>query len=113
MAPFTKRVLSFAYNCVVYCWLCAVGGLYNRLGELYITGFHKPGPTEAGQLGLMRGTCFVASRLELAAVAVLLLCFWWCVLIAVGFLVLFFFPANTHSQLVHRVPGELYRYKTH
>ena len=34
---------------------------------------------EAGELGRTRGTCFVAHRLELAAVAVTLLWFWWCV----------------------------------
>ena len=45
---------------------------------------------EAGEYGLTRGTCFVASRLELVAVAGLL---WlsWCFLGAAGFFVFFFF----------------------
>lgn len=45
---------------------------------------------EAGELGLTRGTCFVACCLELAAVALLLLWFRWCVLKAAGFLLFVF-----------------------
>ena len=43
-----------------------------------------PGSMEAGGYGLARGTCFVARRLEVVAVAGLL---WisWCVLGAAGF----------------------------
>ena len=53
--------------------------------------------TEAGELGLTRGKCFVARRLELAAVAVLL-CFWWCISSAAGFSFFFVcFPANAHG----------------
>ena len=45
---------------------------------------------ELGEYGLTRGTCFVARRLEVVAVAGLL---WisWCVLGAGGFRVFFFF----------------------
>ena len=44
----------------------------------------NPGSMEAGEYGLTRGTCFVASCLEVVAVAELL---WisWCVLGAAGF----------------------------
>ena len=44
----------------------------------------NPGSMEAGEYGLTRGTCFVARRVELVAVAGLL---WisWCVLGAAGF----------------------------
>ena len=44
---------------------------------------------EAGEYGLTRGTCFVASRLEVVAVAGLL---WisWCVLGGADFFVFFF-----------------------
>ena len=47
----------------------------------------SPVSMEAGEYGLTRGTCFVARRLELVAVAGLL---WisWCVLGAAGFFVL-------------------------
>ena len=46
--------------------------------------FTNPGSMEAGGYGLARGTCFVARRLEVVAVAGLL---WisWCVLGAAGF----------------------------
>ena len=49
----------------------------------------NPGSMEAGEYGLTFGTCFVARRLEVVAVARLL---WisWCVLSAAGFRV--FFP---------------------
>ena len=57
---------------------------------------------EAGEYGLKRVTCFVASRLEVVAVAGLL---WisWCVLGGADFFV-FFFPifissSNTHGLL--------------
>ena len=57
----------------------------------------NPGSMEAGEYGLTRGTCFVARRLELVAVAGLL----WisgCVLGAVDFFV--FFPSsNAHDLL--------------
>ena len=49
----------------------------------------KPGSMEAGEYGLTRGTCFLARRLEVVAVAVLL----WisgCVVGAAGFLFLRF-----------------------
>ena len=52
---------------------------------------------EAGEYGLTRGTCFVARRLEVVAVAGLL---WisWCVLGAAGFRVFFsFFFLRTHT----------------
>ena len=44
----------------------------------------NPASEETGELGLMRAACFVVSRLELAAVSVVLR-FWWCVLSAAGF----------------------------
>ena len=49
----------------------------------------NPGSTEAGEYGLTRGTCFVARRLEVVAVAGLL-CIWWCVLGAAEFISCFF-----------------------
>ena len=54
---------------------------------------------EAGEYGLTRGTCFVARRVELVAVAGLL---WisWCVLGAAGFRFFFrFFSSNAHGLL--------------
>ena len=62
----------------------------------------NPGPMEAGEYRLTRGTCFVARRLELVAVAGLL---WisWCVLAAADFFVFFFFDflfsSNAHGLL--------------
>ena len=50
----------------------------------------NPGSTESGEYGLTRGTCFVARRLELVAVA-RLLWFSWRVLGGVDFFVCFFF----------------------
>ena len=47
------------------------------------------GSMEAGEYGLTRGTCFVARRLEVVAVAGLMLTS-WCVLNAAGFRVFFF-----------------------
>ena len=60
---------------------------------------------EAGEHGLTRGTCFVARRLEVVAVAGLL---WisWCVLGAAGFHVFFFsflFSWNAHGLLQVRL----------
>ena len=57
---------------------------------------------EAGEYGQTHGTCFIARRLEVVAVARLL---WisWCVLGAVGFRVFFFFDfvcsSNAHGLL--------------
>ena len=45
---------------------------------------------EAGEYGLTRGTCFVARRVEVVAVAGLLW-IWWCVLGAAGYISCFFF----------------------
>ena len=72
----------------------------------------NPGSIEAGEYGLTRGTCFVARRLEVAAVAGLL---WipWCVLGAAGFRVLFFSffffertrpPASTYEAALPHLP---------
>ena len=49
----------------------------------------NPGSMDAGEHGLTRGTCFVARRLEVVAVAGLL---WisWCALGAAGFCFVFF-----------------------
>ena len=58
----------------------------------------NPGYMEAGKYGLTRGTCFVARRLEVVAVAGLL---WisWCVLGGARFRVFFFvfFSSNAHG----------------
>ena len=67
--------------------------------ELYEADFHNPGSMEAGEYGLTRGTCFVARRLELVAVAGLL---WlsWCVLGGAdffGFLFFIFYFVRTHT----------------
>ena len=57
---------------------------------------------EAGEYGLTRGTCFVARRLEVVAVAVLL---WisWCVLGGADFFSVsffsIFFASNAHDLL--------------
>ena len=66
----------------------------------------NPGSMEVADYGLTRGTCFVARRLEMVAVAGLL---WisWCVAGAAGFfLISFFFRfffklffSNAHSLL--------------
>ena len=61
----------------------------------------NPASMEAGEYGLMRGTCFVARRLEVVAVAGLL---WisWCVLGAAVFFRVFFFDffsSNAHGLL--------------
>ena len=64
----------------------------------------NPRSMEAGEYGLTRGTCFVARRLEVIAVAGLL---WisWCVLGAAGFRVFFscfffvFLSSNAHDLL--------------
>ena len=56
---------------------------------------------EAGEYGLPRGTCLVARRLEVVAVAGLL-CISWGVLGGAFFLVFFpilFFPSNAHGLL--------------
>ena len=63
----------------------------------------NPGSTEAGEYGLKRVTCFVASRLDMVAVAGLL---WisWCVSDVADFFVFFlfsdfFFSSNAHGLL--------------
>ena len=62
----------------------------------------NPGSMEAGELGLTRGACLDASRLELDAVAGLL---WisWCVVNGADFFVVFcfivFFSPNAHVPL--------------
>ena len=61
-----------------------------------------PGSMEAGEYGLTRGTCLLACRLELDAIAGLL---WisWCVSGGAGFPVFFFFSlfvsSNVHGLL--------------
>ena len=63
--------------------------------------FTNPGSMEAGEYGLTRGTCFVARRLEVVAVAGLL---WisWCVsggadLFFVFLFLFFFISSNAHT----------------
>ena len=59
----------------------------------------NPGSMEAGEYGLTRGTCFVARRVEVVAVAGLL---WisWCVLGVAAFRVVFrFSSSNAHGLL--------------
>ena len=62
----------------------------------------NPGSMEAGEYGLTRGTCFVARRLEVVAVAGLL---WtsWCVLSGADFFLCecfrFFSSSNAHGLL--------------
>ena len=52
---------------------------------------------EAGEYGLTRGTCLVARRLEVVAVAGLLW-IWWCVLGGSDFFGFFFvFSLQTHT----------------
>ena len=57
--------------------------------------FTNPGSMEAGEYGLTRGTCFVAHRLEVVAVAGLL-CMQWCVLGGSDLLVL---SMSLHFQI--------------
>ena len=71
--------------------------------ELYEADFHKPDIFgEADKYELTRGACFVARRLEVVAVAVLL---WisWCVLGGAGFIHLLTFSSNTHGLLQARM----------
>ena len=69
----------------------------------------NPGSLESGEYGLTRGTCFVARRLEVVAVAGLL---WisWCVLGAAGFRVFFsfFFFERTRRAATMRPPCLIY-----
>ena len=61
----------------------------------------NPGSMEAGEYGLTRGTRFVASRLEVVAVAGLLW-FSWCVFGRADFFSFFFllfFSSNAHGLL--------------
>ena len=61
----------------------------------------NPGSMEAGEYGLTRGMCFVASSLEVVAVAGILRTS-WCVLDAAGFRLVFFFilfSSNAHGLL--------------
>ena len=88
------------YVCVsVYLCVCVtfVVLLIARAGRGQFP--QNPESMEAGERGLTRGTCFVARRLEVVAVARLL---WisWCVLDGTGlfrffFLVFFFFRTHT------------------
>ena len=66
--------------------------------ELYEADSTNTGSMEAGEYGLTRGTCFVARRLEVVAVAGLP---WisWCVLGAAGFRFFSFFASNAHGLL--------------
>ena len=63
--------------------MCNIRRFYS-LRELYEADFHKPGIYGSGRNGLTRGTCFVARRLEVLAVAGLLSISWG-VLGAAGF----------------------------
>ena len=66
----------------------------------------NPGSMEAGEYGLTRGTCFVARRLEVVAVAGLL---WisWCVLGSAGFRFFHDFAfSNSYTQRSQRRLGE-------
>ena len=56
----------------------------------------KPAPQAADELGLTLGSCFLVRRLELAAVAVILL-FGWCVSTAAGFIYFRFYSLRTPS----------------
>ena len=72
----------------------------------------NPGSMEAGEYGLTRGTCFVARRHEVVAVAGLL---WvsWCVVVAAGFFFfffVFFFFARTQPAASMRPPCIMYLY---
>lgn len=61
------RKMSLRAFCVLGCESC-----------MCVTEFgNQPPSIEAGELGLKRGTWFVASRLELAPATVLLLCWGW------------------------------------
>ena len=66
----------------------------------------NPGSVEAGELGLTRGTCFVAGRLQVIAVAGLLL-IWWCVFGATGICVFSFVFAFSNARGLLQVRGRL------
>ena len=72
--------------------------------------FRNTASTEAGELGLTRGNCFVARRRELAAVAVLL-CFSWRISSSAGYIhtrhIFVFVPANAHGLPLRHVSGSL------
>ena len=54
-------------------WVCpVVASHFRNLRELYVNDFHNPASAQTAELGLTRGTCLVASRLDFAAVAMLL-----------------------------------------
>ena len=64
----------------------------------------NPGSMEAGEYGLTRGTCFVARRLEVVAVAGLLRIS-WCVKGAADFFVFFFFKQKTAYEIMPSLVG--------
>ena len=68
-------------------FMCNIRRFY-WLRELYDADFHEQGINWSGRVGLTRGTCFVASRLEVVAGPSLL---WksWCILGTAGFRVFF------------------------
>ena len=61
----------------------------------------KPGSMEAGEYGLTRGTCFIASRPEVVAVAGLL----WFLLFVLGAAVFRVFSMILYFQYVHTTSG--------
>ena len=69
-------LLSF-YPCVSVC-VCVTFEVFTECENCTRPTFTSSGSIEAGEHGLTRGKCFVASRLEVVAVAGLL---WisWCV----------------------------------
>ena len=79
--------------------LCVTSIFFSDCGNYTRPTFTNLGSVEAGEYRLTRGTCFLACRLELDAVAGLL---WisWCVSGGALFSVFFFrfrFPWNTHG----------------
>ena len=87
--------ISLSVRLSVYC-VCVTLVFFTDCDSCTRPISSNPGPMEAGEYGLTRGTCLVARRLEVVAVAGLP---WisWCVLGAAGFLV--FFSSNAHGLL--------------
>ena len=95
MKPFLTGVRAGCYDLIslsvcLSVSVCATIAVFTDCESCTRPISTKPGSMEASEYGLTRGTCFVARRLEVVAVAGLV---WisWCVLDAAEFVV-FCFP---------------------
>ena len=92
------RVPLFNSSVCPFVYVCATFVVFTDCESCTKPISTNPGPIEAGEYELMHGTCFVARRLEVVAVAELLWISWY-VLGGADFFVLFFsfFFARTHT----------------